>query len=123
VEFPLLLKGVPKRKRRERVRELVEAVGLTEYVSHKPDELSGGQRQRVAIARALVNEPQVVIADEPTANLDSETGGVILELMQELNEKQKVSFIFSTHDPEVMSYARRVIRLRDGRIRDVEERG
>lgn len=122
VEFPLILKGVPKRKRRERVRELVEAVGLSDYYGHKPDELSGGQRQRVAIARALVNEPQVVIADEPTANLDSKTGEMILQLMKQLNEEKQVSFIFSTHDPDVMQHAKRIVHLRDGEIEEIEER-
>lgn len=122
VEFPLILAGTKPRERRERALELIEAVGLAEYTTHKPDELSGGQRQRVAIARALVNEPEVVIADEPTANLDSETGGMILALMQRLNVEQKVSFIFSTHDPDIMGYAKRIIRLKDGLIDGVEER-
>ena len=121
VEFPLILAGVKPRERRERARELIEAVDLADYGTHKPDELSGGQRQRVAIARALVNDPELVIADEPTANLDSETGGVILALMQRLNVEQKVSFIFSTHDPDIMRYAKRIIRLKDGLIAGVEE--
>lgn len=121
VEFPLLLAGVPKAERRKRAEHLVEAVGLTEFIHHKPDELSGGQRQRVAIARALVNRPELVIADEPTANLDSETGAMIIDLMKSLNQNQNVSFIFSTHNPEIVNYARRVIRLRDGSIERVEE--
>ena len=105
----------------EIAQKLVEAVGLADVATHKPDELSGGQRQRVAIARALVNEPEVVIADEPTANLDSETGAMILALMQRLNSEQKVSFIFSTHDPDIVQYAKRIIRLRDGRITQIDE--
>jgi putative ABC transport system ATP-binding protein len=121
VEFPLILAGVKPRDRRERARKLMGAVGLADYATHKPDELSGGQRQRVAIARALVNEPELVIADEPTANLDSETGGMILELMRRLNVEQQVSFIFSTHDPDIMRYAKRIIRLKDGLIAGVEE--
>jgi putative ABC transport system ATP-binding protein len=121
VEFPLILAGVKPGDRRRRALELIEAVGLSEYATHKPDELSGGQRQRVAIARALVNEPEVVIADEPTANLDSETGGMILALMQRLNVEQQVSFIFSTHDPDIMRFAKRIIRLKDGLIEGVEE--
>jgi putative ABC transport system ATP-binding protein len=121
VEFPLILAGVKPRDRRRRALELIEAVGLSEYATHKPDELSGGQRQRVAIARAVVNEPEVVIADEPTANLDSETGGMILALMQRLNVEQQVSFIFSTHDPDIMRFAKRIIRLKDGLIEGVEE--
>lgn len=96
---------------------------LSDFINHKPDELSGGQRQRVAIARALVNQPELVIADEPTANLDSETGSVIINLMQKLNREQGVSFIFSTHNPEVVQYADRKIKLRDGRIENVEEKG
>ena len=121
VEFPLILAGVKPRQRRERAMELVKAVDLEEFATHKPDELSGGQRQRVAIARALVNDPEIVIADEPTANLDSETGGMILALMQRLNVEQKVSFIFSTHDPDIMRYAKRIITLKDGLITGVDE--
>lgn len=122
VEFPMILSGIPKAKRRRRAKELVEAVGLSEFPTHKPDELSGGQRQRVAIARALVNEPELVIADEPTANLDSETGAMIVDLMRTLNRDQHVSFLFSTHNPEVTQYAKRIIRLRDGAIHEVEEK-
>jgi putative ABC transport system ATP-binding protein len=118
VEFPLILSGMPRAKRRRRAESLVEAVGLSEFAKHKPDELSGGQRQRVAIARALVNEPEMVIADEPTANLDTETGGMIIDLMRTLNQEQHVSFLFSTHNPEVTRYAQRIVRLRDGRIED-----
>jgi len=120
VEFPLILAGVKSAKRRKRAAELVEAVGLSEFATHRPDELSGGQRQRVAIARALVNDPEIVIADEPTANLDSETGSMILALMQRLNAEQKVSFVFSTHDPDIMRYAHRIIRLKDGEIAGVD---
>lgn len=120
VEFPMILSGVSRSKRRARAAELVDAVGLSRFAKHKPDELSGGQRQRVAIARALVNEPELVIADEPTANLDSETGGMIVDLMKTLNRDQGVSFIFSTHNPEITQYAQRIVRLRDGRIEDVE---
>lgn len=116
VEFPAILAGTDPRARREYARQLLEAVGLSEYLRHKPDELSGGQRQRVAIARALVNKPSLVIADEPTANLDSETGDRILALMQELNTRDRVTFLFSTHNPEILSYATRVIRLRDGLV-------
>jgi putative ABC transport system ATP-binding protein len=98
---------------------MIELVGLEEFASHKPDELSGGQRQRVAIARALINRPAVVIADEPTANLDSETGEGILETMARLNREEKVTFIFSTHNPEIMRHARRVVHLKDGKISSV----
>lgn len=114
IEFPMLLRGRSKAERRARVDRLVSLVGLEPWIDHKPDELSGGQRQRVAIARALVNEPRLVIADEPTANLDTKTGDTVLDIMKRLNEEEKVTFIFSTHDPRVMAHAHRVIRLRDG---------
>lgn len=116
IEFPMILAGTPKKKRREFIMYLIEEVGLQDFVDHKPDELSGGQRQRVAIARALINKPKMVIADEPTANLDSETGDMVLQLMRELNERDQVTFIFSTHNPDVNRYAGRVIRLKDGLI-------
>lgn len=121
VEFPLILAGVDKAERKRRVQHMVELVGLGEFVSHKPDELSGGQRQRVAIARALINNPAIVIADEPTANLDSETGEGILETMSRLNEEEKVTFIFSTHNPEIMRHAKRVVHLKDGKIASQKE--
>jgi putative ABC transport system ATP-binding protein len=119
VEFPLILAGVDKAERKRRVRHMVELVGLGEFVLHKPDELSGGQRQRVAIARALINRPSIVIADEPTANLDSETGDGILETMARLNKEEKVTFIFSTHNLEIMRHAKRVVHLKDGKISSV----
>ena len=116
IEFPLLMNKVPKAERTKLVDYLVDIVGLKEFVDHKPDELSGGQRQRVAIARALVNKPRLVIADEPTANLDSDTSVKIMEVMKHLNEHEKVSFIFSTHNELIEKYAKRVIRLKDGQI-------
>ncbi len=120
IEFPLILAGVNKKERKERVDHLVSLVGLEEFSAHRPDELSGGQRQRVAIARALINRPSLIIADEPTANLDSETGDMILETMARLNREEKVTFIFSTHNPEIMNYARKIIRLRDGLVQKIE---
>lgn len=118
VELPLLLqKTVAKAERRERVMDLLRQVGIEQYAHHRPGELSGGQRQRVAIARALVTRPRIVLADEPTANLDSVTGNAILDLMQALNAKG-TTFLFSTHDPRVVSRAGRVVRLVDGRIAD-----
>ena len=119
IEFPLLLmkKNKPsKQEIRTRIEKLTEEVGLQEQIDHRPYELSGGQRQRVAIARALVTNPDMVLADEPTANLDSETSEQILGLMRELNEIEKTTFIFSTHDPEVLKYAKNVVKIRDGKI-------
>lgn len=117
VEFPLLLmKKYNKKEIKERTEKLIEEVGLKDYINHKPAELSGGQRQRVAIARALVTKPDIVLADEPTANLDSETSESILKLMKELNQIENTTFIFSTHDPDVLKYAKRVIKIKDGKI-------
>lgn len=117
VEFPLLLmKNHDKAEIDRRVEKLIEEVGLMEYIEHKPAELSGGQRQRVAIARALVTNPDIVLADEPTANLDSATSESILELMRKLNQKEKTTFIFSTHDPDVLKYAEKIVKIKDGLI-------
>jgi putative ABC transport system ATP-binding protein len=119
VELPLLLQGkLSGAERRKRVTDLLERVGLHDYIKHRPTELSGGQRQRVAIARALVTGPQIVLADEPTANLDSVTGQNILDLMKELNRTERTTFIFSTHDARVMSHASAVVRLADGKMVD-----
>ena len=117
IEFPLLLQGaLTPKERRLKVEQMIEQVGLSDHVKHRPNELSGGQRQRVAIARALVTNPSIVLADEPTANLDSVTGGAILDLMKSMNTKQQTTFIFSTHDARVMEHADRIIKLVDGRI-------
>ena len=119
VEFPLLLmKKLSKSEINKRTEKLIDEVGIKEFIKHRPSELSGGQRQRVAIARALVTNPEIVLADEPTANLDSETGNVILELMKELNKKEKTTFVFSTHDPDVIKHASKVVRIKDGLIID-----
>jgi putative ABC transport system ATP-binding protein len=118
IEFPLLL-GKTKIAREERhgwIDGLIQAVGLAEWRNHKPNELSGGQRQRVAIARALVTKPQIVLADEPTANLDSETGETIIGLMKRMNGEYGTTFIFSTHDPTIVAIADHIIRLQDGMI-------
>ncbi len=116
VEYPLIILGVSKKERRERALKVLDEVGLTKFMKHKPDELSGGQRQRVAVARALVTNPKLVLADEPTANLDSTTGTEILALMKRMNEEHNTTFIFSTHDPKIMGYAKKVYHLTDGRI-------
>ena len=119
VELPLIIsgKGGAKSERRDRVNYLLEEVGLADRRKHIPTELSGGQQQRVAIARALVTSPRIVIADEPTANLDSETGDKILSLMKEINHREKTTFIFSTHDPEIWKMADHVVFLHDGLIK------
>jgi putative ABC transport system ATP-binding protein len=116
VEYPLLLQHFSAYERKQRVLQALERVGLADRAKHKPNELSGGQRQRVAIARALVGGPRVVLADEPTANLDSVTAEEIIVLMRRLNQEQGVTFIFSTHDARIMQAAVRVVYLHDGRI-------
>ncbi|HUI09201.1 MAG TPA: ABC transporter ATP-binding protein [Bacteroidota bacterium] len=116
VEYPLLLTRKSSRERKALVEKILREVKLWDWRKHKPNELSGGQRQRVAIARALVNSPGLVLADEPTANIDSATSAEILDLMRTLNEEEHVTFLFSTHDPTVVAYAKRIIRLHDGSI-------
>ncbi|MER2561670.1 MAG: ABC transporter ATP-binding protein [Myxococcaceae bacterium] len=120
IEFPCAVRQNPEEAGalRARVEKLAEAVGLKEYLHHKPDELSGGQRQRVAIARALITTPRLVLADEPTANLDSKTSAQIIDLMLELNRNQGVTFLFSTHDPRVVQHARRALQILDGQMVD-----
>ncbi len=120
VEYPLLLAQVPTSKRKERVRALLDAVGLSDRAQNRPSQLSGGQRQRVAIARALAIEPQLVLADEPTANLDSHTGAAIIALMRKMQREHHVSFVFSSHDPQVLAEADDAVHIRDGRIVSVE---
>ncbi|MEO0293422.1 MAG: ABC transporter ATP-binding protein [candidate division WOR-3 bacterium] len=121
IELPLILKG--EKDRKKRIEKILSETGISEIASHKPDELSGGERQRVAIARALVGNPDIVLADEPTANLDSETGLQIIKIMENLNKIEGVTFIFSTHDTRLFKLADRKIELRDGRIvKDVIQR-
>ncbi len=115
-EFVLLLQRVPKRERRARATELLEAMGMGEYLHKRPNQLSGGQQQRIAVARAIAHNPRIVLADEPTANLDSVTASGLLDMMRDMNERYGVTFIFSTHDKLVMEKARRVILLRDGLV-------
>jgi putative ABC transport system ATP-binding protein len=116
VELPLLLLHQPAGERRRRVAELLEAVGLNERAHHRPDQLSGGEQQRVSVARALAPRPKMILADEPTANLDTANGEQVMEIMARLNKETGVTFVFATHDPRVIRYARRVITLRDGLI-------
>jgi putative ABC transport system ATP-binding protein len=116
VELPLLLNNGNAKERRERVMELLDAVGLSNRAKHRPDQMSGGEQQRVAIARALAPRPVMVLADEPTANLDTDNGKQVMEIMLRLNEKTGTAFVFATHDPRVVAFARRVVKLRDGRI-------
>lgn len=120
VEFPLLFQGRRggRAEGRARAHRALEEVGLGDFVRHRPDELSGGQRQRVAVARALVTDPVIVLADEPTANLDSATGDAIISLMLDINRRDGTTFIFSTHDARVMAHAHRVVHLADGRLAD-----
>ncbi len=119
VEYPLLLKGTDGQKREEEVKSLLEAVGLEGMEKRRPSDLSGGQRQRIAIARALVGDPELVLADEPTANLDSETGEQVMELMKELNEEFCVAYVVVTHNPLVVDYAGRQIEILDGKLEEV----
>lgn len=123
VEYPLLLAKVPKDRRRARVKKLLAAVGLEGFGHHRPGQLSGGQRQRVAVARALARQPELVLADEPTANLDSKTGTEIIKLMRQLQQEHHVSFVFSSHDPKVLEAADDAVHIHDGRIVSVERRG
>jgi putative ABC transport system ATP-binding protein len=117
VELPLIYSGVPKNDRVQRAREALESVGLGDRIKHKPNELSGGQRQRVAIARALVNKPSILLADEPTGNLDTKTGEEIMMLFEELNKRGN-TIIIVTHEESIARHARRIIKIRDGKIED-----
>ncbi len=123
VEYIMLLQGIPLNERRDRAKAILDDVGLDGKYNRRPAELSGGQQQRVAVARAIVSNPAIVLADEPTANLDSKTGEGLLELMKQMNEEKSVTFIFSTHDKMVMEHARRLIYIKDGLIADDVKRG
>ena len=123
VEFVMLLQGLNAHERQQRAKAILDDVGLAGKYDRRPAELSGGQQQRVAVARAIVSNPSIVLADEPTANLDSETGNGLLEMMKKMNEEKNVTFIFSTHDKMVMDYARRLILLRDGRLAEDRVKG
>ncbi|UCH25881.1 MAG: ABC transporter ATP-binding protein [Trueperaceae bacterium] len=114
--FVLELRGIAKNRRETVAREALAALGMSEYADRRPNQLSGGQQQRVAVARALAADPKIILADEPTANLDSETGHTLIELMQHLNEEHGVTFVFSTHDPRLLDQVKRIVRLEDGRV-------
>ena len=116
IEYIMLLQGIPKLERHQRVVDILEVVGLAGYIDRKPPQLSGGQQQRVAIARAMVSQPTIILADEPTANLDSKTGSELLDMMYQLNKRTGMTFVFSTHDQTVMDRAQRLIILKDGLI-------
>ncbi|NMC52139.1 MAG: ABC transporter ATP-binding protein [Chloroflexi bacterium] len=116
IEMPLLLNGKSPAERQQRVNQLLKAIDLEDHSHHRPDQLSGGQQQRVAIARALVTQPALILADEPTANLDTPNGKLVMETMVRLNQETGVTFVFATHDPRVIQYARRIVTLRDGMI-------
>ena len=122
VEFVMMLQGISSSERKKRVKKILEELGIGDYGHRRPNEMSGGQQQRVAVARAIVSEPLMVLADEPTANLDSKTGGMLLDLMADMNKKKGITFIFSTHERMVMQRARRLIILQDGRITEDEAR-
>ena len=116
VEMPLLLNGTSPAERKKRVTQLLESIGMTDRAHHRPAQLSGGQQQRVAVARALATNPKIILADEPTANLDTENGKQVMEIMKKLNEETGVTFVFATHDPRVFNYAKRIVTLQDGLI-------
>lgn len=121
VEMPLLLNGQSAAQRKQRVLELLEAVDMTARADHRPDQLSGGQQQRVAVARALATDPKLILADEPTANLDTENGEQVMQIMKKLNQETGTTFVFATHDPRVIKYAGRVVTLQDGLIKKDEK--
>lgn len=118
IEFSMMLKGIPEKERRERALELMNELGIGELANKRPNEMSGGQQQRVAVARAIVNNPGLVLADEPTANLDSNTANNLLDLMEKMNREKNITFIFSSHDQKVIDRAKRLIILKDGRIEE-----
>jgi putative ABC transport system ATP-binding protein len=116
VALPLMFSGVPEKERQGRAREVLEQVGLRHRLTHRPTQLSGGEQQRVAIARALIGQPSLLLADEPTGNLDTDTGAEIMTLLRELNQERGLTLLVVTHDPEVAAFADRVVKLRDGRV-------
>ncbi len=118
IEFTMMLSGVPQKEREERALSLMSELGIAELARKRPNEMSGGQQQRVAVARAMVNDPSLILADEPTANLDSATAGNLLDLMQQMNQQRNLTFVFSSHDSKVIDRAGRLVILKDGRIQN-----
>jgi putative ABC transport system ATP-binding protein len=118
IEFSMMLLGVPEKEREDKALKLMDELGIKDLAHKRPNEMSGGQQQRVAVARAIVNNPAIVLADEPTANLDSKTAGHLLDLMQKMNEEKNITFIFSSHDKQVMNRAKRLLILKDGLIEE-----
>ncbi|NOY05824.1 MAG: ABC transporter ATP-binding protein [Chlorobi bacterium] len=116
IEFTMMLRGIPEKERHERAMALMEELDIAELANKRPHEMSGGQQQRVAVARAMVNDPSIILADEPTANLDTKTGANLLDLMQRMNEEKNLTFVFSSHDPQVIERAKRLLLLKDGLI-------
>jgi putative ABC transport system ATP-binding protein len=116
VALPMIFQEFSEKERKERAKELLELVGLKERMNHRPQELSGGEQQRVAIARALANDPEIIIADEPTGNLDSKSGKMIMEILKKLHKEQKKTMVIVTHDPKIASYSEEILRIQDGRI-------
>jgi putative ABC transport system ATP-binding protein len=116
IEFTMMLRGIPEKEREEKALAAMKELGIEELAHKRPNEMSGGQQQRVAVARAIVNNPSIVLADEPTANLDSDTGANLLDLMEQMNRERDITFVFSSHDPQVIERAKRLVKLRDGKI-------
>ena len=123
VELPMVFQKIPRKDRHQKASQLLEQVGLGERLNHKPSELSGGERQRVSIARALVNDPQILLADEPTGNLDAESGEQVMRILKQLNETKKVTVIVVTHNPEVASFAHRIIHMKYGQVEGISNNG
>jgi putative ABC transport system ATP-binding protein len=122
IEFSMMLSGISQKIRRQRAAQVMEELGIGELAEKRPNEMSGGQQQRVAVARAIVNNPTVILADEPTANLDSKTGAILLDIMEKMNREKNITFVFSSHDPQVIERGKRLVILHDGMIESEENR-
>jgi putative ABC transport system ATP-binding protein len=120
VEFPMMLRGIPQKDRHEKAGSILADLGIEELKNKRPNQMSGGQQQRVAVARSIVNDPIIVLADEPTANLDTKTGAMLLDMMEKMNEEKNITFVFSSHDKQIMERGKRIVFLRDGKIESDE---